>query len=202
MNVRFILGRAGTGKTNWCLREIVQACRAEPLGKPIFWLLPRQATFQAERQLACGPDLPGYFRCRVMSFEDLGRFVLDECGGSATAEISELGRRLIIGHVLRNLQPQLKFFKEVALQPGMAAELDATLAELDRCGVSAADLSDKQTRFASPSLESKIHDLNLIYSEYSQFLGQERLDPHVRLVNATDSIRQCASLRDADVYVD
>jgi ATP-dependent helicase/nuclease subunit B len=202
MSVRFVLGRAGFGKTQWCLREIVQACRAEPLGKPIFWILPRQATFQAQRQLACGPELAGYFRCRVMSFDDLGRHVLGECGGAAWEEISQIGRRLILGHVLRNLQNRLQFFNQVALQPGMAAELDGTLVELERCGVMAADLAEQEGKFAAPSLESKIHDLNLIYAEYSKFLGQERFDPHRRLANATESIRRCASLRGADVYVD
>jgi ATP-dependent helicase/nuclease subunit B len=202
MSMRFVLGRAGSGKTNWCLREIVQACQADPLGSEIFWIVPRQATFLAERLLACGSDLPGYFRCRVMSFEDLGRHVLSECGGAATGEISELGRRLILGHVLRNLQPQLQFFKDVALQPGMAAELDGTLAELERCGVAAADLADQSPKIATPSLKSKIHDLNLIYSAYTQFLGQERLDPHSRLGNAIDSIQRSPSLRNTDVYVD
>ncbi len=202
MSVKFILGRAGSGKTAWCLEQIVQACQADPLGKPIFWLVPRQATFQAERELACSGKLPGYFRCRVFSFEDLGRHVLTECGGAATAEISEIGRRLILGHVLRHLQPRLQFFNQVALQPGMAAKLDATLAEMERCGVTAADLNENSGKFSSPSLDSKIHDLNLIYSAYTEFLGQDRLDPHLRLGNATASIARAPSLRDADVYVD
>ncbi|MGD1278736.1 MAG: PD-(D/E)XK nuclease family protein [Tepidisphaeraceae bacterium] len=204
MSVRFILGRAGTGKTHWCLQRIGQALRQSPLGPPIYWILPRQATFQAQRQLAC--DGNGYFRARVVSFEDLAQEILAECGGSATAEVSDLGRRMILGHLLRKLQPQLRYFREVAHQPGVAAELDATFAELQRCGVSAAELDRDGGGHggpgADPSLESKLHDLAIVDAAYTQFLGQDRLDPTRRLAEALAAIQRCPSLRQAEVYVD
>ena len=52
MPVQFVIGRAGSGKTAYCIDRIAQAIRQNPLGPPIYWLLPRQATFIAER-----PDL-------------------------------------------------------------------------------------------------------------------------------------------------
>src|SRR5678815_3133766 len=78
VSVRFVIGRCGTGKTWYCFSKIVEAMRAEPLGPAIFWILPKQATFQAERELTVNSGLAGFARCRVVSFDQLGRDVLQE----------------------------------------------------------------------------------------------------------------------------
>jgi len=201
MAARFIFGRAGTGKTRWCFDQITASLVAAPLGPNIIWLLPRQATFQAERMLACAAGCNGYFRVRAVSFEDLGREILAECGGCGTV-VSDLGRRMILGHLLRRLAPRLRFFASVAHQPGVAAELDETFAELERCAQDAATLQAASAQSLGPSLAAKLHDLALLYAEYGKFLGQERLDPARRLTEALASIQRCASLKQADVYVD
>ena len=203
MAVRFVIGRAGTGKTAWCFERIVQSIRRQPLGAPIYWILPRQATFVAERALACGSGLGGYFRARVLSFEDLGSEILAECGGAALPEITDRGRRMILGHLLRRLHEQLRFFRSVAHHPGVAAELDATFAELERAGQEAVGIERQLTdTAASPALHAKIHDLALIYSHYVKFLGQDRIDPNRRLAEALAAIGRCRSLPQAEVFID
>jgi len=69
VSVRFVIGRAGSGKTKHCFDAIVEAMRAEPLGAPIYWILPKQATFSAERELTTRSGLDGFCRARVLSFE-------------------------------------------------------------------------------------------------------------------------------------
>ena len=71
--------------------------RAEPLGAPIWWILPRQATFMAQRELACASGLPGFCRARVVSFNVLGEEVLADCGGDAVPQVTASGRRMILG---------------------------------------------------------------------------------------------------------
>src|SRR4051812_14646264 len=122
MSVRFLIGRAGTGKTRYCFEQIVERCAAGPFGSPVYWLLPKQATFTAERELTCSSDLPGgYARARVVSFQQLAGEILAECGGVAIPEIDSVGRRMIVGHLLRKHREQLRFFKSVAHQVGLAA---------------------------------------------------------------------------------
>ena len=81
MSVSFMIGRAGSGKTRRCLDAIVESLRKQPIGPPIFWLLPRQATFSMERELTCNSGLGGFLRARVLSFEQLGHEILRERGG-------------------------------------------------------------------------------------------------------------------------
>ena len=76
-----MLAGAGTGKTRHCFDAIVAAMRAEPLGPAIYWILPKQATFSAERELTTQSGWSAFCRARVLSFELLGEEVLAGCGG-------------------------------------------------------------------------------------------------------------------------
>ena len=68
MGVRFIIGRAGTGKTRHCFDAIVAGLRADPLAvAPIYWILPKQATFSAERELTTRSGLGAFSRARRRS---------------------------------------------------------------------------------------------------------------------------------------
>ncbi len=204
MGVRFIIGRAGTGKTKHCFDAIVRATLDAPLGPPIYWLLPKQATFTAERMLTCDSELKAFSRARVVSFQQLGQEILTECGGVAIPEVTAIGRQMVLGHLLRKHRDELKFFRSVAHQTGLAAELDSTFAEFERSGKSVDDLKQVQDSFdaSDTSLQLKVHDLHLLYKAYSDYLGQDRLDPHRRLHEVLKCIGSAQSLKGATVYVD
>ena len=210
MAVTFVIGRAGSGKTIRCFHRIVEAMRADPLGPPILWVVPKQATFVAERELTCAGGLGAFCRARVLSFEQLAVEVFEQCGGSAVPEVTPLGRQMILGHLLRKLQPRLNYFKSVARQAGLAAELDSTFSELERSGKDAGSLSElvAELEASNPadaeggSLVAKLRDLHLLYDAYQKFLGQDRLDPHRRMTQVLDLMSKCPLLRGAKAYVD
>lgn len=210
MSVQFILGRAGTGKTKHCFDSVVDALRRDPLGPMLYWIVPKQATFMIERELTCASGLPGFMRARIVSFEQLGEDVLADCGGCAVPQVTPAGRQMVLGHLLRMHQPDLRFFASVARQSGLAVELDQTFAELDRCGRESADLkrvidelsADNQADADSKALRDKFHDLHLLYNAYTTYLGQERLDPHRRLAQVLHSVEHCRPLQRAEIFVD
>lgn len=202
MGVRFIIGRAGTGKTRRCFDRIVASVRQDPMGKPILWIVPKQATFQAERELTI--ELGAFARVRVFSFERLGDAVLAECGGTAAPAVTAYGRQMILGWLLRNMQDQLEFFQRVAGKPGLAVKLDATFVELERHGKTPVDLQNVYDQLESPqtALGQKIADLKKIYSAYLNYLGQDRLDPHRRLQEVLLRMEGCRLLNGAHIYID
>ena len=213
MAVRFVIGRAGTGKTRHCFDAIVADMRADPLdGPPIYWLLPKQATFSAERELTTQSGLEAFTRARVLSFELLGEEVLAACGGAAIPEVSAIGRQMLLGFLLRDRQDQLQFFRGVARQPGLAARLDATFGEFERCGKDPASLAEliddivpgraTADDVENSLLRDKLTDFHLLFKAYRDALGDERVDPHRRLEQVLACIGDYAGLRDASVYID
>jgi ATP-dependent helicase/nuclease subunit B len=210
MSVRLVIGRAGTGKTKRCFDAVVAACRADPLGPPVYWLVPKQATFMTERMLTCESGLGGFVRARVLSFDALGEQILGECGGAAIPEVTALGRQMILGHLLRRHQKDLRFFAQAARHSGLATKLDATFADFERHGRDAADLANLLSDLSQivsrtgeqQALFDKVHDLRLIYDAYTAYLGQERLDRHRRLEQVLSCIATSRAFKGAKVYVD
>lgn len=210
MSVTFIFGRAGSGKTLHCYRTIVEMTRQHPLGPPIYWLLPKQATFSAERDLTCHSGLEAFCRARVVSFEEFGNDIFEDCGGSSIPQVTPLGRQMIIGHLLRQNRSRLRFYSRVARQPGLAAELDRTFAELERSGRTVEDLGAvmeeiSQTNAADLELApllDKLHDARLLYDAYVGYLGQDRLDQHRRLTQVLQSMSHCSFLSKTTLFVD
>jgi ATP-dependent helicase/nuclease subunit B len=209
MPVTFVIGRAGSGKTTRCVREIVDAARADPLGPAILWIVPKQQTFMAERMLACESGLGAVCRVRVLSFDQLATEALAAVGGAAAAQVTALGRQMIVGHLLRRLQPRLNYYRSSARQIGLAAELDATFGEIERSGLTngemeaaVSELETHRPDAAGTSLLAKLRDLRLVYDAYRAFLGQDRLDPHRRQTEVLNLLRDWPLLRGATVYVD
>jgi ATP-dependent helicase/nuclease subunit B len=206
--VQFVIGRAGSGKTHRCLTSIAEMLRADPLGPAVFWIVPKQATFMAERMLTC--TVGAFCRARVVSFEQLGKEIFAYAGGNVIPEVTPLGRQMVIGHLLRQLKPRLKFFASSARQPGLAAELDAAFAEFERSGKTSAELATliDELDAAKPvdvdhvSLLAKLRDIRLVYDAYTKYLGQERLDQHQRLQQVLGCIDGCPPLRGTTVFVD
>src|SRR5262245_6346505 len=78
VQVRFLVGPAGSGKTFRCLAEIRETLSASPEGAPLLFVAPKQTTYQLERLLLVDPSLPGYTRAHILSFERLAGFILDQ----------------------------------------------------------------------------------------------------------------------------
>lgn len=211
MAVQFIIGRAGSGKSHRCFRSIVEALREEPLGRPIYWVLPRQSTFVAERQLTCGSGLGGFCRARVISFDELCKRVLEECGGAATPEVNGVGRQMILGQLLRQRASELRFFGKVARQPGLAAEVDAALTEMEHCCMDEGEVdrlvedlggSRSDGEVDAEVLRAKLHDLRMLQKAYSDYVGGHHLEEGRRMAQVLRSISDSTRFRGSTVYVD
>ena len=140
MNLQFILGRAGTGKTHYCLSEITKELKKSPDGEPLVFLVPEQATLLAEMSLFFHSDIKGIMRAEILSFQRMTYRVLDEVGGSAKTHLGDLGKKMLIRRLLQKNQDRLKAFQLVADKPGFIENLDRIFEEFKNYIVTVDDL--------------------------------------------------------------
>jgi len=126
MAIRFILGRAGSGKSTACLRAMAELSKLEPLGPPLIFLVPEQATFQMERELAtlCGG---GTFRAQVLSFQRLAYRLLQD-GRKPLALISEQGKQMLLRRLLQEHSSEMNVLGKAAKQPRFCLQLSHNCA--------------------------------------------------------------------------
>ncbi len=146
MSLKFVIGRAGSGKSRYCLDEVRQRLQEDPAGPPLILLVPEQATFQAEYDLVTTPGLNGTMRAQAISFRRLAYRVMQECGGTARIHIDETGKQMLLYKILQTHKEELAIFGRSADQQGFVAELNELFTEFRRYNQSARDLDDIYAR--------------------------------------------------------
>lgn len=202
MKLRFILGRAGCGKTAACHREIVGHLRQEPDGSPLVLLVPEQATFQNETALAVGSGLGGFMRLQVLSFRRLAWRVLQEAGGSTRVYLGDLGKHMVIRALLQKNKSSLGIFHRMVAQPGFPGALAEIVTEIKAYGLMPGQLgeaSELLKGIPGDTLGAKLKDIDLIYRELEGYLRDKYIDPDDALALLAAQISS-SSLVDGGVF--
>ena len=201
MAVQFILGRSGTGKTNQCIRSIVdQLAAGQKSSSPIILLVPEQATYQAERLILSDDRIEGYTNLHILSFNRLQFMLLGNNANSP--EISRLGQEMIISKILKELAPSLKIFSANPT-PGLAAELTATIIELHQCAKTVEDVQDLTEKLQkSPISALKFADIATIFEKYLAFMQNNFVNPDIQLTHAVKKVYDADFLQNANLFVD
>lgn len=222
MAVRFVLGRAGSGKTYRSLEAIRNHLRADPISGPdLVLFIPEQAAVQTERTLLAVPGLFGASRYHTLSFRRLQQVVLAETGLADREVVGQIGRQMILQYLLIRNRQKLQVLDRVADRPGTAAKVAAGLVEFMQQGILASHLQQTAEQVESPSvplrspssvlrpavpsalLAGKLRDLSLLYNEYLQWLSQhEQADPAALLAETAEQLHSLEWLRGSLVWVD
>lgn len=199
MSLQLLMGRAGTGKTRHCLDQIHSVLKQEPLGPPLILIVPAQATFNMERELAARG---GSLRAQVYSFRRLAYRVLRETGGLARHPVSELGRRMMLKKILLEYQSQLKMLGSLHQRPGFLASLSQLISELRTCQISPLDLTPICAGLEENSLGYKLRDLRMVYEKLESDLAGRLIDPDHYLDLLARQIPHAPCLEGCRVWID
>ncbi len=200
MSLRLVLGRAGSGKSTFFYQEIAVEVGKDPLGAPLWILVPEQATFQVEKALC--DLLGGLMRVRVVSFQRLAHIVMNSVAGAALTPIGDLGRLMLVRKVIEEHKRDLRLFSRAAGQPGFAAKVVALVSELKRYRVRPADLHGALQSDLPTTLRNKLHDLHLLYSSLTEKYGGVSLDSDDRLEWLANHIDCYEALQGTHLYID
>lgn len=224
MAVQFVLGRSGTGKTSYCVRSIADAL-LEPSDQPLLFLVPEQATYQAERAILSDPRIKGYNRLHILSFDRLQFMLLGK--STARPSISRIGRQMIVHKILRDNLDELQIFGPSALLPGFAREMASTITELHQYAKNDEDIeglikyllaggrrtedgewSAEGSLFAARPSNSnrlsalKFADIGLVFRKYTEALRDKFVDPDAQINVARRAVGKSPVIKGARLWVD
>ena len=206
MSIRFVIGRAGHGKTRYCLDEIRNSLKQKPEGDPLIYLVPDQATFQAELELVSSDNLSGMIRAQVLSFHRLAWRVMQEEGGIARLPVDETGKKLLLHKLLHEQEKQLVYFQSTYEQLGFVDHLNRLFTEWKRYCVTPEELGEYIGRLdgqnSSLVLQQKLQDLHHLYGAFESRLSGEYLDGEDTLSLLAEQIPQSSFIRSATFWMD
>ena len=197
-NVKFILGRSGSGKTRTVFDAIIER---ELRGKRSFLIVPDRAAFETERALseAIGEagGAGGMMHTTACSFTRLAYRVLSETGGSR-AYLSSEGRLMLLRRILDENKTSLTSFARVCSHRGFAEECDGIIMKCKRFSIEPESLYSADV---PERLKKKLEDFALVYEKLTERMSERYIDGE-DLVNALIERIPLSSLRGSAVFVD
>lgn len=205
MGVRLIAGRAGSGKTHWCLTRIRDALAAGLTEGPrLILLVPEQAALQMERALLAMAPVPALGRCEVLSFRRLAHRILQSGGAGSRVVMTPLGRRMALRHLIGRHRKSLREFAGVSERGGFVAAISRAVTELLQESVTIDQLESAAAGAEANNDPSapRLHDVAVLYRAYLEYLTSQRVDPEGVLDLARSRLDDVAWLRGAVVFFD
>ncbi|ALX48678.1 helicase-exonuclease AddAB subunit AddB [Lentibacillus amyloliquefaciens] len=209
MGIRFLLGRAGTGKSDWVLNDIQKKLADNPQGTPVFYIVPDQMTFQREYALFQG-DIKGSIRAQVLSFSRLAWRVLQETGGATKQFISSVGTQMMLRKIIAEKGSDWQVFQKALEKQGFLEQLESMITEFKRHCITPDMLYmqiEQIQKFihkepGEAALEGKLNDLAYIYDNLIRVLQGKYVDSEDQLQLLAEKIKDASLLNDADIYLD
>ena len=97
MGLRIIYGKSGSGKSEYCFKEIANLIEKE---KKIYIITPEQFSFTAERKLMDAIDTNAVLNAEVITLSRMAHRVLQELGGSKQTQLTKCGKSMLIYSIL------------------------------------------------------------------------------------------------------
>ncbi|MDD2212855.1 MAG: helicase-exonuclease AddAB subunit AddB, partial [Clostridia bacterium] len=202
--LRLLIGRSGSGKTGQCLQEIAAEVECNPQAN-CFYLVPEQGSFYAEKSLLKQIKKGGVIQAQVFSFQRLAWRVLQETGGGIIPPLDDVGKTLILKHILTKNKNKFQVFAKVMDKPGFLEQLVRALSEMKNYCLSPEKLAGclGESGAGLPyELEGKLAEFVFIYREFEQYIEQEYLDTDDNLQLLADHLYKADFLKTAQVWID
>ncbi len=201
MSLHFIFGKAGSGKSSRCCREIQEYLKSTP-GGTAYLLVPDQGTYTAEYMLAKSFPGEGFVDVTVCGFSRLAYRVFQELHSPVADALSPLGQQIIIRRLLEEHKDELQVIFRAASYPHFSENLTDFFHQLDMFCVTEKELDDAAEREGNTPLGKKTADLALLYRAYHEYLRAHFSYEGSLFDLLAREIPKSESIRRAHVWID
>ena len=137
MGLRIIYGKSGSGKSEYCFKEIAKLIKKE---KKIYIITPEQFSFTAEKKLMYVIDTKAVMNAEVITLSRMAHRVLQEIGGSINTSLTKCGKAMLIYSILNDNKGELKFLSKSDENIDICM---TAITELKKHGISVEDLKNE-----------------------------------------------------------
>jgi ATP-dependent helicase/nuclease subunit B len=201
LGIRFVLGRAGTGKSRRMFEQIGEELQGRPDGPPLILLVPEQMTQAADRAFAA--RFGGTIRAQSLSFRRLAFRVMQEVGGASRIHIDDTGKKMLLYKIARKRGREFRAFRRLTEGTGWVEAAHEWFAECKRYRVNAERLLDVSSSPSFPPLlKDKLHDLSILIGDMEAELTGRYVDSEDYLRLLAEHLPSSQSIRETRLWID
>ena len=196
MSLRFIYGKAGTGKSTFCFNEIKKNINNS---KKIYIITPEQYSYSAERQLLEVLDENASINAEVISFNRMANRVFTEVSGLNDVLISKSSKAMLIYSILEKEKKNLKFLGTSNDNIDLVLK---EITELKKHNITTEKLENGINEIENISLQEKLKDIDKIYKIYEEYMQKKFIDEEDILTKLANKIPESKMFDNSIVYID
>lgn len=195
MGLRLIYGKAGSGKSEFCFREIKQRLN-EP--NKIYIITPEQFSYMQERKLLNILEQNAVIQAEVLTFARMAYRIFQDIGGAKTS-LSKSGKAMLISYLLQYKKRNLTFLsrsdENVELVMNQIKELKKHMVTTDM-------LEDVTNQTKNEYIKAKLEDINLLYKSYQDKIQELYIDEDDVLTILANKLEDSDMFKDTIIYID
>lgn len=201
MGIRFIYGRAGSGKSQFCLNQIKKKIEEDNNNKLIY-IVPEQYTFQRETLLLREVGEKALLRGEVLSFKRMANRVFENCGGRVHDRMKDSGRSMLIHKILQEGEENLHYFNRISKEQGFIEIVSDTITEFKKYNITPEKIKEKLDKIEDTELKDKLTDLSLIYENFNRSIDENLIDGDDELTLLAEKLKECSLYDGAEIWID
>ena len=196
MGLRIIYGRSGTGKSEYCYKEIAQKIKTE---NKILIITPEQFSFTVEKKLMEAINTEAVLNAEVVTLSRMAYRVINEIGGKNTTNLTKCGKAMLIYSILSNNKKKLKFFGKNDENIEM---IDTAITEFKKHGISVQQLKEEIEKQEDRYLKNKLQDICIIYENFQNQISGKYIDDADLLTILAENLDHTTLFEDSVIYID
>jgi len=201
MSLKIVYGRAGSGKTSYCLNELKNRIESCGNGNIIF-VVPEQYSFQAEKDLIKVLNTSGIIKTEVLSFQRMAYRIFNKLGGITYPHIHPAGKSMIIYRILDKLKDRINIFSKSCDKEGFIDKISVLISEFKRYNVESERLLSAREKISENALNEKLYELGIIFEEFNKTLTERYRDIDDDLTLAARKLSENPMYFGTEIWVD
>lgn len=203
MAVQFVLGAAGSGKTQYMIRKLIERS-VEHTDENFLYIVPEQFTMEAQRDIVTMHPKHGSMNIDAIGLNRLAYRVFDELSINAGQVLEDFGKSMLIQRILIENRDRLEVYGSYLNKTGFIDEMKSMISELIQYAVGADELlAAMESMDGESAAYRKLHDIRLIYESFEEHRRNEHYIVAEQLVELlADRLEESDMLRKSHLYFD
>ena len=196
MDLKVIYGKAGTGKSEYCFKEIAELIKQK---EKIIIITPEQFSFTAERKLMKTIKTKAVINAEVVTFKRMAYRVVNEIGANKKIGLTNCGRAMLIYSILEKQRNNLKLLGKTKENIEIAM---TAINEFKQHAITNEQLAIEMERTEDKYLKTKLQDMNIIYESFENQIKDKYIDETDLLTILSENIKETEMFKDVIFYID